>query len=170
MNLIKFGTPREYCNTTILPLNFNSFKALNLKNFGFYPNKKYKFWATQFSTYTNQNYSYAKAAKKALLSNRSYSAAPGYDVPDVTYVVEPIEGLWLLAIDGNVYIGTKRAKQYKVLTELFFENHKENSSIDRPLQNQMRLFLIIFDKFSHGTPANHFQIDLNSGAIQNLEK
>ena len=80
-----------------------------LKNFGFYPNKKYKFWATPFSTYTYQNYRYAKAAKDALLSNRTYSVAPGYDVPDVSYVVEPAEGLWLLAIDGNVYIPKKNA-------------------------------------------------------------
>jgi 3',5'-cyclic AMP phosphodiesterase CpdA len=81
----------------------------NLKNFGFYPVKKYKFWATPFSTYTNQNYSYSKAAKGALLTNRTYSVAPGYEVPDVSYVVEPMEGLWLLAIDGNVYIPKKNA-------------------------------------------------------------
>lgn len=81
----------------------------NLKNFGFYPNKKYKFWATPFSTYTNQNYSYEKASKAALLSNRVYNVAPGYEVPDVSYVVEPVDGLWLMAIDGNVYIPKKNA-------------------------------------------------------------
>lgn len=79
----------------------------NLKNFGFYPNKKYKFWATPFSTYTNQNYSFEKASQAALLSNRVYNVAPGYEVPDVSYVVEPIDGLWLMAIDGNVYIPKK---------------------------------------------------------------
>ena len=81
----------------------------DLKNFGFYPNKKYKFWATPFSTYTNQNYSFEKASQAALLSNRVYDVAPGYEVPDVSYVVEPIEGLWLMAIDGNVYIPKKNA-------------------------------------------------------------
>ncbi|WP_035667165.1 metallophosphoesterase [Flavobacterium sp. KJJ] len=78
-----------------------------LKNFGFYPNKKYKFWATPFSTYTSENYSYAKAAESALLSNRVYNVALGYEVPDVSYVVEPVDGLWLMAIDGNVYIPKK---------------------------------------------------------------
>ncbi|MBF4507770.1 metallophosphoesterase [Flavobacterium sp. JLP] len=78
-----------------------------LKNFGFYPNKKYKFWATPFSTYTSENYSYAKAAESALLSNRVYNVAPGYEVPDVSYVVEPVDGLWLMAIDGNVYMPKK---------------------------------------------------------------
>lgn len=79
----------------------------NLKNFGFYPNKKYKFWATPFSAYTSQNYSFEKASKAALLSNRVYNVSPGFEVPDVSYVVEPVEGLWLMAIDGNVYIPKK---------------------------------------------------------------
>jgi len=78
-----------------------------LKDFGFYPNKKYKFWATPFSTYNSQNYSFEKASQAALLSNRVYNVAPGFEVPDVSYVVEPIEGLWLMAIDGNVYIPKK---------------------------------------------------------------
>jgi len=76
----------------------------NLKNFGFYPNKKYKFWATPFSRYTSQNYSFEKASQAALLSNRVYNVSPGFEVPDVSYVVEPLDGLWLMAIDGNVYI------------------------------------------------------------------
>ncbi|PIF29899.1 calcineurin-like phosphoesterase family protein [Flavobacterium sp. 9] len=79
----------------------------NLKDFGFYPNKKYKFWATPFSTYTSQNYSFEKASQAAQLSNRVYNVTPGYEVPDVSYVVEPIDGLWLMAIDGNVYIPKK---------------------------------------------------------------
>ncbi|MGE6353506.1 metallophosphoesterase [Flavobacterium sp. NPDC079362] len=79
----------------------------NLKNFGFYPNKKYKFWATPFSRFTAENYTFEKASKAALLSNRVYSVAPGFEVPDVSYVVEPVEGLWLMAIDGNVYIPKK---------------------------------------------------------------
>lgn len=78
-----------------------------LKNFGFYPDKKYKFWSTPFATYTSKNYNYKKAEKAAELSNRVYSVAPGYEVPDVSYVVEPVEGLWLMAIDGNVYIPKK---------------------------------------------------------------
>lgn len=78
-----------------------------LKNFGFYPNQKYKFWATPFSTYNSENYSFEKANEAAKLSNRVYEVAPGYEVPDVSYVVEPIDGLWLMAIDGNVYIPKK---------------------------------------------------------------
>lgn len=79
----------------------------NLKDFGFHPNKKYKFWATPFSKYSSESYTFAKAEESAKLSNRIYEVAPGYEVPDVSYVVEPIDGLWLMAIDGNVYIPKK---------------------------------------------------------------
>jgi hypothetical protein len=78
-----------------------------LQDFGFYPNKKNKFWATPFSTYTTKNYTYSKAKSAALLTSRLYNVAPGFEIPDVSYVVEPIDGLWLLAIDGNVYIPKK---------------------------------------------------------------
>ncbi|WP_433831698.1 metallophosphoesterase family protein [Flavobacterium anhuiense] len=79
----------------------------NLKDFGFHPNKKYKFWATPFSDYSSENYSFDKALESAKLANRVYEVAPGYEVPDVSYVVEPVDGLWLMAIDGNVYIPKK---------------------------------------------------------------
>lgn len=79
----------------------------DLKNFGFYPNKKNKFWSTPFAGYTSQNYDFKKAEEASKLTNRVYNVAPGFEVPDVSYVVEPIDGLWLMAIDGNVYIPKK---------------------------------------------------------------
>ncbi|OIV40261.1 metallophosphoesterase family protein [Flavobacterium johnsoniae] len=78
-----------------------------LENFGFYPNKKYKFWSTPFAGFNSQNYSYKKAVEASQLHKRVYNVAPGFEVPDVSYVVEPIDGLWLMAIDGNVYIPKK---------------------------------------------------------------
>ena len=79
----------------------------DLQNFGFYPNKKYKFWSTPFASYNSQNYNYKKAVEASQLTKRVYNVAPGFEVPDVSYVVEPIDGLWLMAIDGNVYIPKK---------------------------------------------------------------
>ncbi|MDG2431448.1 metallophosphoesterase, partial [Flavobacterium sp.] len=75
-----------------------------LKSFGFYPSKNYIFWATPFSNYTTENYDFSKAENAATLHNRQYEIAKGYTIPDVSYLVEPVAGLWLLAIDGNVYI------------------------------------------------------------------
>lgn len=89
----------------------------NLRGFGFYPNNKQKFWATPFSNYTSDNYTFDNASESAKLSNRVYEVALGYEVPDVSYVVEPVDGLWLMAIDGNVYIpkknGTEDSKNSK---------------------------------------------------------
>ena len=75
-----------------------------LHDFGFFPNKENRYWATPFSTYTPDDYSFEKAREQSGLEHRVYDVAPGYTVPDVSYVTEPVEGLWLLAIDGNVYL------------------------------------------------------------------
>ncbi|KGO91853.1 metallophosphoesterase family protein [Flavobacterium subsaxonicum] len=75
-----------------------------LQEFGFYPKANYKYWATPFSSYTFADYTLDKAQQASDLKNRMYNVAPGFTLPDVSYVVEPIDGLWLLAIDGNVYI------------------------------------------------------------------
>lgn len=82
----------------------------HLNEFGFFPNKNYLYWETPFSNYSPENYSYEQAAKEAAVKDRMYDVAPGYAVPDVSYLVEPINGLWLLAIDGNVYIPQKNIK------------------------------------------------------------
>jgi 3',5'-cyclic AMP phosphodiesterase CpdA len=75
-----------------------------LHDFGFFPQKNYLYWATPFSTYTAANYNFETALEQSKLEKRFYEVAPGYSVPDVSYVVEPVDGLWLLAIDGNVYL------------------------------------------------------------------
>ena len=75
-----------------------------LKTFGFYPQENYLFWATPFSNYTAATYTYKKALKNAPLENRMYTIAPGYTIPDASYVVEPTPNVWLLALDGNVYL------------------------------------------------------------------
>lgn len=75
-----------------------------LKEFGFFPIRDYIFWATPFSSYTPENYSYELALAQSSLSGRNYEVSPGCPVPDASYVVEPVEGLWLLALDGNTYI------------------------------------------------------------------
>lgn len=83
--------------------------ARELKNFGFYPKENEEFWATPFSSYSADNYNFTIAEKEAFLDNRTYLVAPGFSVPDLSYLVEPAPGLWLLAIDGNVYIPKKDA-------------------------------------------------------------
>ena len=75
-----------------------------LKEFGFSPSEKDLFWETPFSHSSYQDYSFKKALKNSEYSNRMYEVSPGFSVPDLSYVVEPMNGIWLLAIDGNTYL------------------------------------------------------------------
>lgn len=92
---------------------------LELDEFGFMPHEKDYFWASPFSTYSPKTYSYSEANHQAAFSYRQYEISPGFWVPDFSYVVEPIPGVWLLAIDGNTYIprqvdgNPKDSKTYK---------------------------------------------------------
>ena len=79
-----------------------------LSDYGFFPKKDYLYWETPFSTYNTLTYNFNDALKMATLKDRQYSVPEsGFSVPDVSYLVEPIEGLWLLAIDANVYVPKK---------------------------------------------------------------
>ncbi|MGD1319307.1 metallophosphoesterase family protein [Chryseobacterium sp. 2R14A] len=76
----------------------------SMKDFGFNPSKKDLFWQTPFSTYSYEEFNFKNALKDSEFSNRVYEVSPGFSVPDFSYVVEPAEGIWLMAIDGNTYI------------------------------------------------------------------
>ncbi len=73
---------------------------------GFYPCEKYLYWATPFSTYNPRNYSLAKALEASAVERRTYMMADGVTACDASYVVEPVEGLWLLSIDGGTFLPT----------------------------------------------------------------
>lgn len=75
-----------------------------LKDFGFYPQKEDLFWCTPFDRNSFENYSYEKGLQAADYSKRMYEVAKGFSVPDFSYVVEPVKGVWMIAIDGNTYI------------------------------------------------------------------
>ncbi|SHL27495.1 metallophosphoesterase family protein [Chryseobacterium polytrichastri] len=75
-----------------------------LKDFGFYPKEKDMFWSTPFSQDSYINYSYPKAVQQAAYTQRMYEVTKGFSVPDLSCVVEPVKGIWMLAIDGNTYI------------------------------------------------------------------
>ncbi|PJJ66579.1 metallophosphoesterase family protein [Chryseobacterium geocarposphaerae] len=75
-----------------------------LRDFGFYPKKENLFWSTPFGFQSVKNYSYEKALQSADYSQRMYEVSKGFSVPDMSYVVEPVKGIWMVAIDGNTYI------------------------------------------------------------------
>lgn len=76
-----------------------------LGNYGFFPKEEDLYWETPFSTYGYDDYEFDKAMEQASFENRSYAIPPfNSPVPDVSYLVEPSNGLWFLALDANVYI------------------------------------------------------------------
>lgn len=76
-----------------------------LSDFGFFPKENFRYWETPFSNYEYEEYTYEMAIAEASLENRNYPIPPkDMAVPDVSYLVEPVDGIWLLALDANVYI------------------------------------------------------------------
>lgn len=85
---------------------------------GFYPKANYLYWESPYSDYTAASYDFDTALRQADLTARQYTiCSEGTDaqttnnltahcvaMPDTSYLVEPVEGLWLLAIDANVYL------------------------------------------------------------------
>lgn len=85
---------------------------------GFYPKENYRYWESPYSHYTTKTYDYKTALAEADFSQRQYQVCNQgsggafkqadykhcMQVPDSSYLVEPVAGLWLLAIDANVYI------------------------------------------------------------------
>ncbi|MEB2778622.1 metallophosphoesterase [Algoriphagus sp. D3-2-R+10] len=76
----------------------------SLHEYGFFPQEEDLFWSHPFEELDYKLYNYKTSLKNSTLKNRSYKDPnSGHLLPDASYVVEPTEGLWLLAIDGNVF-------------------------------------------------------------------
>lgn len=74
--------------------------------YGYFPRPEYLYWASPFSTYSYGEYSYTQALTESCIENRSYALCDSLVATDASYLVEPVEGLWLLAIDGSVHLPT----------------------------------------------------------------
>ncbi len=78
-----------------------------LKNFGFSPGPQDLFWTHPFLDFDYEGYDFEKVSQVADIRSRLFpDPKTGLMLPDASYLVEPVEGLWLLAIDGNVYTYT----------------------------------------------------------------
>ena len=90
-----------------------------LSSKGFFPDNRDLYWASPFSAYQPDSYHYDEALKQATLENRKWSICHSTQthlcakIIDSSYVVEPVEGIWLLAIDANVY--APKVRQGKVI-------------------------------------------------------
>ncbi|POY40565.1 metallophosphatase [Flavobacterium alvei] len=90
--------------------NWGYKETLNeMANFGFFPQKSYLYWETPFSSYGYEGYNFDLALKESVLQKRIYSLKnTNLSLPDASYLVEPIKGIWLLAIDANAYVPNEK--------------------------------------------------------------
>ena len=80
-----------------------------MSDFGFFPKKTDLYWETPFSSYTYDQYNFEEALKESVLEKRTYVIKnTNLYLPDASYVVEPIKGIWLLAIDANAYVPNEK--------------------------------------------------------------
>ena len=103
----------------------------SLANHGFCPKPEYLYFATPFSSYSLDNYRYDLACEEALYGRRFHEICHegtggryrkthytnGISIPDTSYLVEPVEGLWLLSIDSNVYVPKAELENTEDLTD-----------------------------------------------------
>ena len=73
-------------------------------DFGFFPRKDDRYWESPFTFYTYDKYAYEDACRESVLGKRTYTLCDSLTATDASYLVEPVDGLWLLAIDGGVYL------------------------------------------------------------------
>ncbi|GGX11570.1 hypothetical protein GCM10007242_17170 [Pigmentiphaga litoralis] len=108
---------KSYCTEEVLEQGYEGItRALN--SHGFMPKPDYLYYETPYSTYAYKDYRFETAQAQAAWDKRQYEICkegtggafkkPAYtlckQVPDTSYVVEPVKGVWLVAIDANVYI------------------------------------------------------------------
>ena len=80
-----------------------------MRDFGFFPKKTDLYWETPFSNYMYEQYNFEEALKESVLEKRTYVIKnTNLFLPDASYVVEPIKGIWLLAIDANAYVPNEK--------------------------------------------------------------
>ncbi|MFF7058971.1 metallophosphoesterase [Achromobacter spanius] len=108
-----------YCTEEVLHMGYAGITDA-LKQHGFMPQPQNVYYETPYSTYKYEDYDYTTARDQANWINRQYEiCAEGTGgpnkpqnytlckmVPDTSYVVEPVKGVWLVGIDANVYVPT----------------------------------------------------------------
>ena len=104
------------CSDEVKELGYKPIMDL-LGAHGFYPQASYRYFETPYSDYSYTDYRYSIALLQAQFARRHYEIchqgtggkykkkdySDCYEVADTSYLVEPVDGVWLLAIDANVY-------------------------------------------------------------------
>lgn len=109
------------CTNAMMEQGYHSL-VTTLGDYGFMPNKADIYWETPYSKYTEKTYNFTQATNEAKITNRQYEICKEGEggvykqvnytkctnIPDVSYLVEPVPGVWLLSIDANVFVPTDK--------------------------------------------------------------
>ncbi|MDO6809898.1 metallophosphoesterase [Zobellia galactanivorans] len=139
-----------------------------LKHHGFFPKRDYRFWSTPFSEYAYEDYGFEKAKKASGLKRRTYNLdVAEVALPDVSYLVEPVDGLWLLALDANVYLPKENSSGFSGAGIGYNEvlTHKKHLIrwTEKVVQEADRLGKTLI-AFSH-----YPMVDFNDGASEDIK-
>lgn len=96
------------CSQTMQYWGYKEIMA-TLAQHGFSPQRHYLYYETPFSVSKGKDWNIQNSLNENHFEQRQLTWCTDDDktqcinMPDASYLVEPIEGLWLLAIDANVY-------------------------------------------------------------------
>jgi 3',5'-cyclic AMP phosphodiesterase CpdA len=87
-----------------------------LEDHGFFPHKNDVFWTHPFLEFDYDLYELQHTQERSTLDRRVYEVNnSGHFLPDASYLVEPVEGVWLLAIDANVFLPTHHKSEKGII-------------------------------------------------------
>lgn len=140
-----------------------------LSRHGFYPRENYIYWETPFTEYDYTDYSFEKAETAASFDKRTYRIE-GHKTaqPDVSYLVEPAEGLWLVALDANVYVPKEHGEGYHGASI----GYNQTIEYKKHLIDWVATICAKADKLGKTVIAfSHYpMIDFNDGASQQMKQ
>lgn len=147
-----------------------------LGEFGFFPKQTDTYWETPFSNYNYSDYNFDDALNQSELSKRKYQIPPyGTEIPDVSYLVEPTDGLWFMAIDANVYISNTSKKD-----DIENPNNYNSASVgyNQVLTHKKHLLIWMKNVTQRAKSLNkklivfsHYpSVDFNDGATENIKQ
>jgi len=139
-----------------------------LKEYGFFPSEKDLFWSHPFMKLDYEGYSFAKVRELEELDHRTFPIDGGkLVIPDASYLVEPVEGLWLIAIDGNVYLPHSKSGYYTSSSIGFnLTKDQKNHQLDwiKNVAAEAKRLNKTLISFSH-----YPLVDFNDGASEELK-
>ncbi len=114
------GTPVSHkvvCTDKVQELGYEGLLE-HMGNHGPIPYKGLQYFETPFSSYDPLDYQFHRALEEAAFHHRQYEICREgsggryrqehytlcFEVMDMSYLAEPVDGLWLLSIDGNVHL------------------------------------------------------------------